>query len=99
MLALRECGVALYALSAWCAECAAAFAVAGRHGIDTDEARLVAFGHEDHVRLYGRDIFERFASAGLRSLVTRHEELLPDVDAARFGINVLEPFFLFRRSD
>ncbi len=68
-------------------------------GIDTDDARLVAFGQEDHVRLYGRDIFERFASAGLRSLVTRHEELLPDVDAARFGINVLEPFFLFRRSD
>lgn len=68
-------------------------------GIDTDDARLVAFGQSDHVRLYGRDIFERFASAGLRSLVTRHEELLPDIDAVRFGINAREPFFLFRRTD
>jgi len=68
-------------------------------GIDSDEARLLAFGQEDHVRLYGRDIFERFASVGLQSLVARHEELLPDLDSARFGVNPLEPFFLFRRTD
>lgn len=66
-------------------------------GIDTDDARLVAFGQEDHVRVYGRDIFEHFASAGFRSLVAQHDELLPDIDAARLGVNAREPFFLFRR--
>lgn len=66
-------------------------------GIDTDDARLVAFGQEDHVRVYGRDIFGRFISAGFQSLVARHGELLPDIDAARMGVNAREPFFLFCR--
>jgi SAM-dependent methyltransferase len=66
-------------------------------GINTKFARRIAFGQEDHVRLYGRDIFERFASAGLEPLVSDHETLLADVDATRFGVNAREPFFLFRR--
>ena len=66
-------------------------------GIATPRARLHAYGQEDHVRLYGRDIFERFASCGLASAVARHAELLPDIDAARAGVNADEPFFLFRR--
>lgn len=67
-------------------------------GIDSECARRMAFGQEDHVRLYGRDIFARFASAGLEPLISNHDTLLADVDAIRFGVNVREPFFLFRRS-
>lgn len=66
-------------------------------GIDTDDARLVAFGQEDHVRLYGKDIFERFASARFEPLIGYHDELLSNVDPAYSGVNALEPFFLFRR--
>lgn len=66
-------------------------------GVDTDEARLVAFGQEDHVRMYGRDIFDRFISAGFQSLVALHDELLLNIDAACAGVNSREPFFLFRR--
>ena len=64
-------------------------------GIDSDEARLQAYGQEDHVRLYGLDIFERFEQAGLRADVKSHREALPDIDSARFGVNEAEPFFLF----
>lgn len=66
-------------------------------GIDTDQARLQAYGQEDHVRLYGRDIFERFTSFGLTSRVKQHHELLPHIDGRRHGLNSEEPFFLFEK--
>lgn len=66
-------------------------------GIDTPAARLQAYGQEDHVRLFGRDIFDRIASQGFDNLVGRHDELLPDVDTLHTGVNPAEPFFLFRR--
>lgn len=68
-------------------------------GIDDDAARLQAYGQIDHVRLFGRDIFARFASTGLASCVRQHHELLPGVNAAVFGVNPREPLFLFRRPD
>lgn len=68
-------------------------------GIDTDDARLVAFGQEDHIRLYGKDIFDRFESVGFQSLVSTHQSILPDLDVERFGVNADEPFFLFRKSE
>ena len=66
-------------------------------GIDTDIARLQAHGQEDHVRLFGRDIFERFASVGLEPCVGTHDELLPEYDPKKYGVNGKEPFFLFKR--
>ena len=67
-------------------------------GIASEDARLLAFGQEDHVRIYGRDIFDRFVAAGFISLVRTHDELLPGSDAAYLGVNAREPFFLFRRT-
>lgn len=66
-------------------------------GVDSDAARLHAYGQEDHVRLYGLDIFQRFESTGLKSCVKHHFEILPGTNGARFGINEREPFFLFQR--
>lgn len=66
-------------------------------GIDTPQARLQAYGQEDHVRLFGRDIFDRIVAAGFESHIHRHAELLGDVDPAVAGVNVDEPFFLFRK--
>lgn len=66
-------------------------------GIDTATARLQAYGQEDHVRLFGRDIFERIAAVGFEPQVQQHHELLGDVDPDRGGVNPDEPFFLFRR--
>lgn len=67
--------------------------------IKSPQARLQAYGQEDHVRLYGRDVFDRITSFGLKSAVRSHEELLPSIDARRNGVNPREPFFLFRRED
>lgn len=66
-------------------------------GITQEDARLQAYGQEDHVRLYGRDIFERFASCGFESGIRTHHELLPHKDAGELGVNPQEPFFLFQR--
>jgi predicted SAM-dependent methyltransferase len=66
-------------------------------GIADGEARLQAYGQADHVRLYGRDIFDRFASVGFVSRVQEHAELLATVDPRRYGVNPNEPFMLFER--
>ncbi len=67
-------------------------------GIRSATARLQAYGQEDHVRLFGRDIFDRIASSGLIPQVKSHADLLAAFDADRFGVNPAEPFFLFRKA-
>lgn len=66
-------------------------------GIQTEEARLHAYGQEDHARLYGQDWITRFESCGLQSQVRSHAQLLPDVDAHTFGLNAQEPFMCFQK--
>lgn len=65
-------------------------------GIDTDKLRLEFYGQEDHVRLFGQDIFERF-SAHLDPAVVSHPSLFDSSVSATFGVNPREPFFLFRK--
>jgi SAM-dependent methyltransferase len=67
-------------------------------GIVSKAAREHAYGQDDHVRLYGQDIFFRFAAAGFTSRVVRHEVALADIEPAVFGVNAREPFFLFERT-
>lgn len=66
-------------------------------GIQSKAARLHAYGQDDHVRMYGRDIATVFASQGLVSQVKTHQTLLPDIDAMRYGVNAAEPFLLFQK--
>lgn len=66
-------------------------------GIDTPQARLQAYGQEDHARLFGKDIFERFEAAGSESHIYQHADLLGAVDPLIAGVNVAEPFFLLRK--
>jgi len=68
-------------------------------GIDDDASRFQAYGQADHVRLYGRDIFDRFTSTGLVSRKKEHAELLGDVDPIRSGVNPGEPFMVFQRPE
>jgi Methylase involved in ubiquinone/menaquinone biosynthesis len=67
-------------------------------GIDDFPARLQAYGQEDHVRLYGRDIFERIAASGLSPDIRSHAETLPHFDPGVVGVNPDEPLFLFWRN-
>jgi SAM-dependent methyltransferase len=66
-------------------------------GIDSAEACLQAYGQADHVRMFGRDIFDRIAAVGFESLIRQHSELLPNVDPVQSGVNPQEPLFLFRK--
>lgn len=66
-------------------------------GIVADKVRLQAYGQEDHVRLFGQDIFERFEKKGLESHVVSHENTLHDYCPFKYGVNQNEPFFLYRK--
>ena len=67
--------------------------------VDSESKRLEVYGQEDHLRLFGRDLFERI-EVGLNATMAggSHSQLLPNVDAAIAGVNPGEPFMLFRKS-
>lgn len=66
-------------------------------GITTAAQREFLYAQIDHVRVFGRDIFEKFTSSGLLSRVVHHEDVLQDVDVEKYGVNHAEPLFLFER--
>jgi ubiquinone/menaquinone biosynthesis C-methylase UbiE len=43
--------------------------------INTKAGRLIAFGHGDHVRKYGKDYIDRLKSVGFKVTVTKAEKL------------------------
>lgn len=52
------------------------------------------YGQEDHVRLYGTDIFDRLQKTGFIIDRKEHQEVLPNINAFRYGVNSQEPLFL-----
>jgi hypothetical protein len=68
-------------------------------GIVAPEARRQAFGQEDHVRLFGNDIFRFIEKFGLQSRLQTHQAALANVDATKHGVNPREPLFLFERTN
>ena len=66
--------------------------------VTTPDQHREFYGQEDHVRLYGRDIFDRICAAGFTSEMKKHTDCLKHTDAPRHGVNPLEPLFLFRRA-
>ena len=67
------------------------------NGIDTPDKRRQAYGQEDHVRLFGRNIVQLIERLGFESCIRLHTELLPDIDPLAYGVNPAEPFMLFVR--
>jgi SAM-dependent methyltransferase len=65
--------------------------------IRDDEGRLQAFGQEDHVRLYGRDLFSRLEGVGFVSKVLDHDAALKDFGESLYGVNRREPFICMER--
>jgi hypothetical protein len=62
--------------------------------IDSDELRQRYYGQKDHVRLYGRDLFDRIRQAGLTPHIETHESRLPEADPACYGVNPAEALLL-----
>ena len=65
--------------------------------IRDEEGRLQAFGQEDHVRLYGRDLFSRLEGVGFVSKVLEHDTALEDYGESLYGVNRREPFICMER--
>ena len=59
--------------------------------------KLELYGQEDHVRLFGMDIFERIQSVGFEPRVVTHEKVLAQYDAQEHGVNICEPFMCFHK--
>jgi SAM-dependent methyltransferase len=64
--------------------------------VDPD-ARQAHFGQDDHIRLYGLDIFDRIEQAGFLRRITSHASALSPFDPGVYGVNPLEPLMLFER--
>lgn len=62
--------------------------------INTDALRLRHYGQEDHVRLYGRDLFTRIEGSGLSLRVHTHAQCLSEFDASIYGVNPREDLIL-----
>jgi ubiquinone/menaquinone biosynthesis C-methylase UbiE len=65
--------------------------------ITSDRDRLKFYGQEDHVRLFGRDIFDRVAAVGFRVRYVTHAEALGHLDAAREGVSSDEGLLMATR--
>jgi SAM-dependent methyltransferase len=60
----------------------------------TDALRRERYGQEDHVRLFGTDLFRLIADAGFDVSVVEHSKALADVDVRREGVSPEEPLIL-----
>lgn len=79
----------------WCRELALTI---DDPGVRAPAARLALYGQEDHVRLFGRDIYARIAKHGLTAQPVSHTALLADIDPKVHGVNPEEDLMLFVRT-
>jgi len=67
--------------------------------INTDELRRRFYAQEDHVRIYGEDLFSRLEGAGFEVMLQKHQVLLPDLDSGFYGVNPREDLILVKRRE
>jgi SAM-dependent methyltransferase len=60
--------------------------------VTDEQSRLQLYGQKDHVRLFGRDVYDRI---GLRAVPMKHSDVLPDIDTHAYGVNPDEDLMLF----
>jgi SAM-dependent methyltransferase len=66
-------------------------------GVDTDKLRRRLYGQEDHVRIYGRDLFERIESVGFEIQRESHADALDAFSPVVYGVNPREDLVICRR--
>ncbi|UGB38983.1 class I SAM-dependent methyltransferase [Frateuria soli] len=67
-------------------------------GVQSSDARLQLYGQEDHVRLFGRDVYARIGKSGLNALPMSHAAVLSGIDPDLYGVNPEEDLMLFARA-
>ncbi len=63
-------------------------------GVNTAQLRLKYYGQEHHVRLYGRDFFERLKTAGFSLHLNYHKSYFSPQTAKYYGVNPKEDLIL-----
>jgi hypothetical protein len=64
-------------------------------GINTDELRLLYYGQEDHVRLFGENrFFSDLAEAGFALNILKHADIFTEDQARYFGVNKNEDLIM-----
>jgi SAM-dependent methyltransferase len=66
--------------------------------INTDKLRNRLYGQEDHVRIYGRDLFLKIEEAGFELQIKTHSDFLSDIDPSFYGVNPQEDFIFVKKS-
>lgn len=67
-------------------------------GVSDPEERLRRFGQADHVRVYGRDVFQRLADAGWKMSRIQPGTLLTEPEIRLHAIDPEEPLLLGSRA-
>ncbi len=62
--------------------------------IDTPELRKKYFGQSDHVRIYGKDLFEKIITAGFKLKLVNNNEVFTNEEVERYGVNDRENLIL-----
>jgi ubiquinone/menaquinone biosynthesis C-methylase UbiE len=62
--------------------------------VNTAELRRKLYGQEDHVRVYGQDLFAKIKAAGFTLHLKPHEHVLAASDAWHLGVNPDEDLIL-----
>lgn len=65
--------------------------------VNTDKLRMRFYGQEDHVRVYGRDLFLRIELSGFRLCNRNHADVLPDIEPSVYGVNPREDLILAKK--
>ncbi|WP_246517185.1 glycosyltransferase [Clostridium aciditolerans] len=62
--------------------------------INNDELRKKFYGQSDHVRIYGKDLFERIKMAGFKLEIVKNNDLFTEEEAKKYGFNNKEDLIL-----
>jgi len=62
--------------------------------IDTDETREIYYGQSNHVRLFGKQLFDDIMEAGFNVYYLEHESILTEYNSDKYGVNSREGLIL-----
>ncbi|MDD2358075.1 MAG: methyltransferase domain-containing protein [Thiovulaceae bacterium] len=65
--------------------------------INSDVLRMQFYGQEDHVRVFGHDLFNKLEDVGFQLRVKHHQEILVKIDSKKYGVNVNENLILVEK--
>lgn len=64
------------------------------NSINTDELRKKYFGQSDHVRIYGKDYFDKIKAAGFTLKIVKNDDLFTQEESKKYGFNSRENLIL-----